>query len=127
MGLNFKFMTQGAGLELDIEIVDKGDRGIAVIKLYGPSSKKKESVVMATKSKGSESKFVIVLAQKNVKPLIYKFLGDEVDEIPEAKATDKNNISVRGKGCTSSIYILYFYKDDSSTNNQPAKTRSCRN
>ena len=30
--------------------------------------------------------------------------------------------------CTSSIYILYFYKDDSSTrNNQPAKTRSCRN
>ena len=51
--------------KIDIEMTDKDGRGVAVLKLYGPS-KRKENVVMINKSKHSDSKFVIKLAE-NIK------------------------------------------------------------
>ena len=33
-------VKKGTGLEIDVEITENNDRGIAVIKLYGPSTKK---------------------------------------------------------------------------------------
>ena len=44
---------KGAGLEIEVEIVENGNRGIAVLKLYGPNLKN-ESVVTVTKSKESK-------------------------------------------------------------------------
>ena len=65
---------QGNGLEIDIDIKDAIERGKAVMKLYGPSSKKKENVVMVTKYKDSDSKFVTKLTDNVVKPMMKKCL-----------------------------------------------------
>ena len=62
---------KGAGLEIAVEISDKGTRGVAVLKLYGPN-KAKDYTVMVNKSKDSEHKYVILLAEKIVKPLMKK-------------------------------------------------------
>ena len=66
---------QGNGLEIDVEIADKNDRGKAVMKLYGPSSKKKENVVMVTKYKESDSKYVEKLTENVVRPMIKRMLN----------------------------------------------------
>ena len=67
---NIKFKAldrrvQGAGLEMDVEIVENKSRGVSLLKLYGPSTKK-EYVVTLSKSKASDSKFVIILASPNL-------------------------------------------------------------
>ena len=75
-GIKFKVLDsrqKGSGTEVDIEIVEQGARGIGLLKLYGPN-KSKEYVVMVSKSKGSDNKFVTILAQKVVKPLMKKYL-----------------------------------------------------
>ena len=69
---------KGAGLEIEVELVDKGSRGVGVVKLYGPNSRK-EYVVTVTKSKGSENKYVTLLAENIVKPLMTKFLSGDDD------------------------------------------------
>ena len=82
----------GVGLEIEVEMVENGDKGIAVVKLYGPNTKK-DNVVMITKSKGSESKFVTILAEKIVKPLINSFLGVETKTNPtKKKEMEKTNV-----------------------------------
>ena len=45
---------KGAELEIEIEMVENIDRGVAHLKLYGPN-KKKENVVMVTKCKDFQS------------------------------------------------------------------------
>ena len=85
----------GTAQDIEIECVKNSNRGIAVLKLYGPSSKKKQNVVMVTKSKESDSKYVTMLAQSVIKPLIDKFLGG-TDKKPYDKKT-VNSILVRGK------------------------------
>ena len=85
-GFKFRVLDsrfKGAGQEIDVEIIDNGIRGVGVIKLYGPN-KSKEYVVMVTKSKGSDNKYVIILAGKVVKPLMKKFLNDDLP-IEESK------------------------------------------
>ena len=69
---------KGAGLEIEVELVDKGSRGVGVVKLYGPNTRK-EYVVTVTKSKGSENKYVTLLAENIVKPLMTKFLSGDDD------------------------------------------------
>ena len=66
----------GAELAIDIECTENKSRGIAVLKLYGPSTKK-QNVIMATKSKGSDVQHVITLAEKVIEPLLEKFLNDD--------------------------------------------------
>ena len=39
-------------------MVEKGNRGLGVLTLYGPTIKKKESTVMVSKNKESDSKYV---------------------------------------------------------------------
>ena len=73
-GITIKVLDRrvnGAGLDVVIECTENKKRGNAVLKLYGPSTKKK-NVVTVTKSKGSEYKYVIILAEKIIKPLISK-------------------------------------------------------
>ena len=76
----------GVALDIDIELMTKLERGIAMVKLYGPydQKEKKDNVIMITKNKRSPVKFVEILAEKIIKPLIAKFVKEEnLDENTE--------------------------------------------
>ena len=69
--------NKGIEVEVDIQLNEKDKkRGNAIVKLYGPNERK-ENIVTITKSKQSDIKFVTLLAQKVIKPLIKTFLGKE--------------------------------------------------
>ena len=87
----------GNGNEIDIEIVEKGNRGIAVLKLYGPSLKKDKNVVMINKNKESDAKYVTILAEKVIKPLMKTFLDEECATDTDEKNENTNFVTVRGK------------------------------
>ena len=61
--------TRDKGIEREVDIQMNGngkdDRGIAVIKLYGPN-KRKENVVTVSKSKQSDVRFVTLMANKAI-------------------------------------------------------------
>ena len=66
----------GTGLDVKVECAKNNSIGIAVLKLYGPSTKK-QNVVMVTKSKECNAKFVVTTAEEMVRPLIQRFFeGD---------------------------------------------------
>ena len=94
-GIKFKVLDsrqKGSGTEVDIEIVEQGARGNGLLKLYGPN-KSKEYVVMVSKSKGSDNKFVTILAQKVVKPLMKKYLlmdDSKTEEVEKKPAVEEN-------------------------------------
>ena len=77
--------NKGIELEVDIRIneIDTDNRGVAVVKLYGPN-KRKENTVTVTKSKQSDIKYVTLMAEKVIKPLINKFLGKDNEIIVKA-------------------------------------------
>ena len=75
---------KGVELEVEVEVILKNEKGIALIKLYGPN-KRKENVVSVTRSKGSEPKFVNILAEKIVKPMINEFIQGEDEFNIESK------------------------------------------
>ena len=87
---------KGNGLEIDIEMTDKDGRGVAVLKLYGPS-KRKENVVMVNKSKQSDSKFVVKLAENIIKPWMNKILNQ--NDVKETSPM-KKSVSRKGKRVT---------------------------
>ena len=65
-GVEFKVLDarkKGVELEIEIEMVEGKNKGVAMQKLYGPN-KRKENVVLVSKSKGSDYKFVDMLAQR---------------------------------------------------------------
>ena len=79
---------QGAGIEIDIQITDKKERGKSVVKIYDSNPKKK--TITVSKSKGSDQKFVILLAEKIIKPLIKMFLaGQETNLMNEDMLENK--------------------------------------
>ena len=78
-----------------MEISEKANRGVAVLKLYGPN-KTKGYVVMVNKNKGSDNKFVILLAEKIVKPLMRKYIsgdGSSEEEVPNISQDEENSKS----------------------------------
>ena len=78
-GMQYKALdtrNKGTALEIDVEMTHKGVSGVAVLKLYGPN-KSKEYVVMISKSKRSDHKFVTILANEIIKPLMKKFLSPD--------------------------------------------------
>ena len=64
------------GAEIDIEIVDKKDRGQAVLKIFGPNSRK-ECTLMINKSKKHDAKFVKILAVHIIKRLVDNFISGQ--------------------------------------------------
>ena len=80
-GSKFKILDarlKGIEIEVDLQIIETGKtgiekKGIAVIKLYGPN-KRKENSVTVTKSKKSDIKYVAIIAQKIIRPLIKQSL-----------------------------------------------------
>ena len=93
-GLKFEVLdarNKGIEIELDVQVsknTKKGvdSRGVAVLKLYGPN-KRKENSVLVTKNKESDIKFVMIISEKIVEPLLKSILA--VDEkLPENKITN---------------------------------------
>ena len=84
-----------------MEITDNGSRGVAVLKLYGPSKKNKEFNVMVTKSKESGQEYVIILAEKIAKPLMKRLLNqNDVNNTPVKKLVslkEKESICLKEK------------------------------
>ena len=64
----------GSELVYDIEVIEDGNRGMSVLKLYGPN-KQKEYTALITKNKLCDAKFVSILSIKVIKPLIIKLLN----------------------------------------------------
>ena len=61
-GVEFRALdrrVKGVELEIEVEVAFKNEKGIALLKLYGPN-KKKENVVSVTRNKGSYPKFVSI-------------------------------------------------------------------
>ena len=85
---------QGAGLEIDVEVSNTRNRGNAVLKIYGPKQDiKKDNTVTVSKSKGSESKFVVILAEKIIIPLMDRFLSGEMEILDS-----KSDLNTLGSG-----------------------------
>ena len=66
--------VSGSEKAIEIEVVENNKRGIALVKLYGPN-RSKEYVVTVTKCKESEHTFVVILAEKIIKPLMRTMLS----------------------------------------------------
>ena len=75
----------GVALDIEVQVMLKSERGVAMIKLYGPYSPqdKKENVIMVTKNKRSNEKFVTILAEKIVKPMIDGFVKEEYEGVKQ--------------------------------------------
>lgn len=89
------FQPRGSGLEFTVEVKVNKDRGVAILKVYGPKEDmKKENSVTITKSKGSESKYVVILAEKVIKPLMNGYLSGDFQILENLqnpiKSTSKN-------------------------------------
>ena len=107
-GTNFRVLDarkNGIALDIEIEMIDNGDKGIAMLKIYGPYSKKekKDNVVMVTKSKQSDIKFVTILAERIVKPLIAGYCSKKTshesskkDDLLRCPFCDKTSTSSPG-------------------------------
>ena len=100
-GIKFRVLDtrkNGVALDIEIEMIAKGDKGIALVKLYGPYERKakKDNVVMITKSKQSDSKFVTILAEQIIKPLITGFLDGETTVMVKVKDL-KKSVSIKEK------------------------------
>ena len=73
-------------LEIIVEVTANNIRGKAIVKIYGPKEDiKKENSVTVNKCKESESKYVVILAEKIIKPLMDDFLSGK-RAIPESTA-----------------------------------------
>ena len=73
---------KGTGLEIDVEMSKKTSRRVAVLKLYDPN-KAKDYTVMVAKNKDIDNKYVILMSENILKPLIKKYLSDDVDDREE--------------------------------------------
>ena len=114
--LEFRILDCRKGSEVDVEISKGTERGIAVLKMFGPNSRK-ECTLMINKSRKHEAKFVKMLAVEIIKPMIDKFISGEgwmnifkeitaktikkpvakTDTEETKETTDTNFVSVRGK------------------------------
>ena len=77
-GYEFKILDarlKGIELEVDLQIIENKNgietTGVGIIKLYGPN-KRKENSITVTKSKRSDIKYVKIIAEKIIRPLIKK-------------------------------------------------------
>ena len=86
--LKFKALDvriKGAATEIEVEIFQNGNRGVANLKLYGPNIKK-DNVVMVTKNKASDAEYVTCLAANILKPLMKTFVSRKI----KTEKTDNN-------------------------------------
>ena len=90
---------KGVELEIEIQIIHKNEKGVAMLKLYGPN-KRKENVVSVTRSKGNDYKFVVILAENVIKPLMNEYLKEDI----QIKDTDNLSEPYKCKYCDKTSY-----------------------
>ena len=66
-----------SGPEMDIGITKNKERGVAVLKFYGPNTKTGECTLMINKSKRHDVKFVKILAEEVIKKMVDTFISRE--------------------------------------------------
>ena len=92
---------KGIEKEVDLKITECTKTGIensgtAIVKIYGPN-KRKENSVTVTKSKKSDIKFVAIIAQKIIRPLIKQSLTPDMNSkikqetLTKCKICDKHS------------------------------------
>ena len=82
---------RGAGHEIVVELKANNTRGVAILKVYGPKEdNKKENSITVTKSKDSDSKYIGILAEKVIKPLMNGYLSGKI-EIPDSLLAKKTS------------------------------------
>ena len=85
---------QGAGLEVDVQVSNNKSRGNAILKIYGPKDDtKKDNTVTVSKSKESDAKFIVILAEKVIVPLMDGFLSGDM-KIPDWEPNSNKGGSV---------------------------------
>ena len=95
---------QGAGLEIDVEVSNKKSRGNAILKIYGPKDDtKKDNTVTVSKSKESDAKFIVILAEKVIVPLMNGFLSGDM-KIPDCEP----NSNKEGSGLEAKQFTCSF-------------------
>ena len=102
-GIQFKALDlrkKGAGLEIDVEIIENDNRGVAKMKVYGPN-KKKENVVMLSKSKESDSRYVTILSEKVIKPMMKRIVSGDLQFVEKGSSSVKKTISLKGRKSNS--------------------------
>ena len=65
----------GTGMEAYIEIIEKGNRGNAKLKLYGQNTRKENSLTISKSKKGDHTQ-ITALAEKIIKPLIESIINE---------------------------------------------------
>ena len=117
--------SKGIELEADIEIKENGkdNRGLAVVKLYGPN-KRKENTVTITKHKRSDIQFVTIMAEKVMKPLLKKII-DEPGFSKEAIETEREDKPFKCQNCEKAFktrqgmktHLTKMHKENEKTMN----------
>ena len=81
----------GTGMEADVEIIEKGDRGNAKLKLYGQNTRKENSITISKSREGDHIQ-ITTLAERIIKPLINSFIdeGKESEERSEVNEFECN-------------------------------------
>ena len=123
---------KGAGIEAEVAVETKkvGERGVAVLEMMGPNNRK-EFVVMITKSKSSESKFVVILTEKILKPMMLDFMMD-VDvqnQIKREKTAKRQESQIKCSHCDKifktnpglKTHIKRKHRDDEITSNDESR------
>ena len=87
--------NNGTNPEIDVEIFKEkeNERGNAILRFYGPNNKK-EQTLLVSKSKKHDFKFVKIIAEEVMKPLIDTFISGEgwttlMIELPKEKRTEQ--------------------------------------
>ena len=95
---------QGEGLVIDVQVESNKNRGNAVLKIYGPKENtKKENSVTISKSKESDSKFIVLLAEKVIKPLMNQFLSQDLEVLNVRSEKNKDNTDIDSRQYTCSF------------------------
>ena len=131
-GIDFRVLDirkVGIANEIEVQMKDKNEKGIAMLKLYGPYDQKdkKDNVVMIQKRKQNDEKFVSMLAEKIIKPYIYEFAKREEIGLNSKKEKDLNIFKCPQCEKTSTslsgikVHITRKHKTDNSEYLKPNK------
>ena len=96
---------QGAGLEVDVEVSNKKSRGNAILKIYGPKDDtKKDNTVTVSKSKESDAKFIVILAEKVIVPLMDGFLSGKYRIVSQIRIKKDQGLRL------NSLHVVFVIK-----------------
>ena len=85
------------GIEIDVEISKENDRELAILKIFGPNTKK-ECTLLGNKSKKHDLKFVKIIAEEVIKPMLDNFISGKgwinLVKTSQNKTTQKTHTNV---------------------------------